>query len=82
MSTVVEGRKALWREAGVVPLAPDLYDAAAAAHEDTVSLVLTALSPLIGSFVMTCMMTTYRSLFPSYLDAHSRLLQTRQDGHS
>jgi dienelactone hydrolase len=123
-AAVVEGRKALWREAGVVPSEPDLYDAAAAAHEDTVakaagvlgtsyagmvahddlaalrvlaelpgvdgnrlgsigfsggggrSLMLAALSPLVRSFVVTCMMTTYRSLFPGYLDAHSWLLQT------
>ncbi|QCO99748.1 acetylesterase [Arthrobacter sp. 24S4-2] len=123
-SAVVEGRKALWREAGVVPSEADLYDAAAATHEDTVakaagvlgtsyagmvahddlaalrvlaglpgvdgkrvgsigfsggggrSLTLAALSPLVRSFVVTCMMTTYRSLFPSYLDAHSWLLQT------
>lgn len=123
-AAAVEGRKALWREAGVVPSETDLYDAAAAAHEDTVaktagllgtsfagmvahddlaalrvlaglpgvdagrlgaigfsggggrSLLLAALSPLVRSFVVTCMMTTYRSLFPSYLDAHSWLLQT------
>lgn len=123
-SAAVEGRKALWREAGVVPSEAELYDAAAAAHEDTVakaagvlgtsyagmvahddlaalrvladlpgvdanrlgsvgfsggggrSLMLAALSPLVKSFVVTCMMTTYRSLFPAYLDAHSWLLQT------
>jgi dienelactone hydrolase len=123
-SAFVEGRKALWREAGVVPSEAELYDAAAAAHEDTVakaagvlgtsyaglvahddlaalrvladlpgvdanrlgsigfsggggrSLMLAALSPLVKSFVVTCMMTTYCSLFPSYLDAHSWLLQT------
>ncbi|WP_309980309.1 acetylesterase [Arthrobacter oryzae] len=123
-AAVVNGRKALWREAGVVPSEADLYDAAAAAHEDTVakaagllgtsfagmvahddlaalrvlsgltgvdaarlgtvgfsggggrSLMLAALSPLVRSFVVTCMMTTYRSLFPSYVDAHSWLLQT------
>ena len=123
-AAAVEGRKALWREDGVVPSEAELYDAAAAAHEDTVakaagvlgtsfagmvahddlaalrvlaglpgvdagrlgtigfsggggrSLMLAALSPLVRSFVVTCMMTTYRSLFPSYLDAHSWLLQT------
>ena len=123
-AAVVKGCKALWREAGVVPSEADQYDAAAAAHEDTVakaagllgtsfagmvahddlaalrvlsglpgvdaarlgtvgfsggggrSLMLAALSPLVRSFVVTCMMTTYRSLFPSYLDAHSWLLQT------
>ncbi|CAN7484849.1 acetylesterase [Arthrobacter sp. LjRoot78] len=123
-AAVVEGRKSLWREAGVVPSETELYDAAAAAHEDTVakaagllgtsfagmvahddlaalhvlaglpgvdagrlgsvgfsggggrSLVLAALSPLVRSFVVTCMMTTYRSLVPAYLDAHSWLLQT------
>ena len=123
-ASVVAGRQALWREAGVVPSEAELYDAAAAAHEDTVakaagllgtsfagrvahddlaalhvlaglpgvdagrlgstgfsggggrSLVLAALSPLIRSFVVTCMMTTYRSLVPAYLDAHSWLLQT------
>jgi dienelactone hydrolase len=123
-AAVMEGRRALWREAGVVPSETELYDAAAAAHEDTVakaagllgtsfagmvahddlaalqvlaglpgvdagrlgsagfsggggrSLVLAALSPLVRSFVVTCMMTTYRSLVPAYLDAHSWLLQT------
>lgn len=107
-----------------MPSEADLYDAAAAAHEDTVakaagvlgtsyagmvahddlaalrvladlpgvdanrlgsigfsggggrSPMLAALSPLVKSFVVTCMMTTYRSLFPSYLDGHSWLLQT------
>lgn len=123
-SAVVEGRKALWREAGVVPSDEEEYDAAAAAHEDTVakaagvlgtsfagmvahddlaalrvlaglpgvdpgrlgtagfsggggrSRMLAALSPLVRACVVSCMMTTYRSLFPSYLDAHSWLLQT------
>lgn len=123
-SAVVEGRKALWREAGVVPSEEEQYDAAAAAHEDTVakaagllgtsfagmvahddlaalrvleglpgvdagrlgtigfsggggrSLMLAALSPLVRACVVSCMMTTYRSLFPAYLDAHSWLLQT------
>jgi dienelactone hydrolase len=123
-SAVVEGRKALWREAGVVPSDKEVYDAAAAAHEDTVakaagvlgtsfagmvahddlaalrvlaglpgvdpdrlgtagfsggggrSLMLAALSPLVRACVVSCMMTTYRSLFPAYLDAHSWLLQT------
>ena len=36
-SAVVEGRKALWREAGVVPSEEEEYDAAAAAHEETVA---------------------------------------------
>lgn len=40
------------------------------------SLMPAAISPLVKSFVVTCMMTTYRSMFPSYLDAHSWLLQT------
>lgn len=123
-SAVVEGRKALWREAGVVPSEAEQYDAAAAAHEDTVakaagllgtsfagmvahddlaalrvlaalpgvdagrlgtigfsggggrSLMLAALSPLVRTCVVSCMMTTYRSLLPAYLDAHSWLLQT------
>jgi predicted dehydrogenase/dienelactone hydrolase len=123
-AAAVDGRKALWREAGVEPSAAELYDAAAASHEDTVakaagllgtsfagmvahddlaalnvlaglpgvdagrlgcagfsggggrSLMLAALSPLIRSHVVTCMMTTFGSLFPTYLDAHSWLLQT------
>ncbi|WP_308470561.1 acetylesterase [Arthrobacter sp. ZGTC131] len=123
-SAIIEGRKALWREAGVVPSEAEQYDAAAAAHEDTVakaagllgtsfagmvahddlaalhvlaglpgvdagrlgtigfsggggrSLMLAALSPLVRTCVVSCMMTTYRSLFPAYLDAHSWLLQT------
>jgi dienelactone hydrolase len=40
------------------------------------SLALAALSPRIKSYVVTCMMTTFQSLLPSYLDAHSWLLQT------
>jgi dienelactone hydrolase len=40
------------------------------------SLLLAALSPKIRSYVVTCMMTTFESLLPAYLDAHSWLLQT------
>ncbi|GGI67951.1 acetylxylan esterase [Pseudarthrobacter scleromae] len=40
------------------------------------SLALAALSPRIKTYVVTCMMTTFQSLLPSYLDAHSWLLQT------
>ncbi|WP_324643064.1 acetylesterase [Pseudarthrobacter sp. LT1] len=40
------------------------------------SLALAALSPRIRAAVVTCMMTTFESLFPAYLDAHSWLLQT------
>jgi dienelactone hydrolase len=40
------------------------------------SLALAALSPRIRSYVVTCMMTTFHSLLPAYLDAHSWLLQT------
>ena len=40
------------------------------------SLALAALSPRIKSYVVTCMMTTFQSLLPAYLDAHSWLLQT------
>lgn len=40
------------------------------------SLALAALSPRIRAAVVTCMMTTFGSLFPAYLDAHSWLLQT------
>lgn len=40
------------------------------------SLALAALSPRITSYVVTCMMTTFQSLVPAYLDAHSWLLQT------
>jgi predicted dehydrogenase/dienelactone hydrolase len=123
-AAALNGRRALWREAGVQPSVAELYDAAAAAHEDTVakaagllgtsfagmvahddlaalnvlaglpgvddgrlgcagfsggggrSLIVAALSPLIRSHVVTCMMTTFGSLFPAYLDAHSWLLQT------
>lgn len=38
------------------------------------AMVLAALSPLVRSHVVTCMMTTLRSLLPSYLDSHSWLL--------
>lgn len=120
----LEARLAQWREAGVVPSDADLYNAAAAIHEDTVakaagllgtsfagmvahddlaaldvlaglpgvaadrlgcigfsggggrSLTLAALSPKVRSYVVTCMMTTFDSLVPAYLDAHSWLLQT------
>lgn len=40
------------------------------------SLALSVLSPRIRAAVVTCMMTTFESLFPAYLDAHSWLLQT------
>lgn len=40
------------------------------------SLALAALNPRIKSYVVTCMMTTFQSLLPAYLDAHSWLLQT------
>jgi dienelactone hydrolase len=40
------------------------------------ALALAALSPRIRNYVVTCMMTTFGSLFPAYLDAHSWLLQT------
>jgi dienelactone hydrolase len=123
-AAAVNGRQALWREAGVEPSPAELYDAAAAAHEETVAkaatllgssvagtvahddlaalgilstlpgvdsgrlgclgfsggggraLVLAALSPLIRSYVVTCMMTTFDSLLPAYLDAHSWLLHS------
>ncbi|WP_461164652.1 dienelactone hydrolase family protein [Arthrobacter sp. R4-81] len=122
--TALEARLAQWREAGVVPSEADLYNAAAAIHEDTVakaagllgtsfagmvahddlaaleilaglpgvasdrlgcigfsggggrSLTLAALSPRVRTYVVTCMMTTFDSLVPAYLDAHSWLLQT------
>lgn len=117
-------RQAQWRADGVVPTDAELYNAAAAIHEDTIakaagllgtsfagmvahddlaalevlagipgvdagrlgcigfsggggrSLVLAALSPRIRSYVVACMMTTFDSLLPGYLDAHSWLLQT------
>ncbi|ABM09706.1 acetylxylan esterase [Paenarthrobacter aurescens] len=123
-ANAVSGQQALWREAGVEPSAAEQYNAAAAAHEETVAkaatlmgttvagtvahddlaalgilaslpgvdadrlgclgfsggggraLVLAALSPLIRSYVVTCMMTTFASLLPAYLDAHSWLLHT------
>ena len=40
------------------------------------SLTLAGLSPRIKSYVVTCMMATFGSLLPAYLDAHSWLLQT------
>jgi dienelactone hydrolase len=40
------------------------------------SLALSVLSPSIRAAVVTCMMTTFESLLPAYLDAHSWLLQT------
>jgi dienelactone hydrolase len=40
------------------------------------SLTLAALSPRVRSYVVTCMMTTFDSLVPAYLDAHSWLMQT------
>lgn len=40
------------------------------------AVVLAALSPLIRSYVVTCMMTTFASLLPAYLDAHSWLLHS------
>lgn len=120
----VNRQQALWREAGVEPSTADLYNAAAADHEETVAkaatllgtsiagtvahddlaalgilaslpgvdperlgctgfsggggraMVLAALSPLIRSYVVTCMMTTFASLLPAYLDAHSWLLHS------
>ncbi|MDR6988078.1 dienelactone hydrolase [Paenarthrobacter nitroguajacolicus] len=123
-ASAVDGQRALWREAGVEPSAAELYNAAAAAHEETVAkaatllgssvagtvahddlaalgilatlpgvdsgrlgclgfsggggraMVLAALSPLVRSYVVTCMMTTFSSLLPAYLDAHSWLLHS------
>lgn len=40
------------------------------------ALMLAALSPVIRSYVVTCMMTTFASLLPAYLDAHSWLLHS------
>jgi dienelactone hydrolase len=40
------------------------------------SLTLAALSPRIRNYVVTCMMATFQSLLPAYLDAHSWLIQT------
>jgi dienelactone hydrolase len=40
------------------------------------SLALAALSPRIRNYVVTCMMATFGSLLPAYLDAHSWLLHT------
>jgi dienelactone hydrolase len=40
------------------------------------AVVLAALSPRIRTYVVTCMMATFSSLLPGYLDAHSWLLQT------
>ncbi|MFK4637986.1 dienelactone hydrolase family protein [Paenarthrobacter histidinolovorans] len=123
-ANAIDGQQALWREAGVEPSTQQRYDAAAAAHEETVAkaatlmgttvagtvahddlaalgvlaslpgvdqdriaclgfsggggraLLLAALSPVIRSYVVTCMMTTFASLLPAYLDAHSWLLHS------
>ncbi|MFJ5954394.1 acetylesterase [Paenarthrobacter sp. NPDC092416] len=123
-ANAVNGKRALWREAGVEPSKVEEYNAAAASHEETVAkaatllgssvagvaahddlaalgvlaalpgvdaqrlgclgfsggggraMVLAALSPLIRSYVVTCMMTTFDSLLPAYLDAHSWLLHS------
>ncbi|UZX04460.1 acetylxylan esterase [Arthrobacter sp. CDRTa11] len=40
------------------------------------ALTLAALSPRVRNYVVTCMMATFQSLLPAYLDAHSWLLQT------
>ncbi|MHC8608923.1 acetylesterase [Paenarthrobacter ureafaciens] len=40
------------------------------------ALILAGLSPLVRSYVVTCMMTTFASLLPAYLDAHSWLLHS------
>lgn len=40
------------------------------------AVLLAALSPAIRTYAVTAMMTTFKSLFPAYLDAHSWLLQT------
>lgn len=40
------------------------------------AMVLAALSPLVRSYVVTCMMTTFASLLPAYLDAHSWLMHS------
>ncbi|WP_286179440.1 acetylesterase [Arthrobacter sp. ISL-95] len=123
-ANAVNGQQAQRREAGVELSAAERYDAAAAAHEETVAkaatlmgttvagtvahddlaalgvlaslpgvdvdrlgclgfsggggraMVLGALSPLIRSYVVACMMTTFESLLPAYLDAHSWLLHS------
>lgn len=40
------------------------------------AMLLAALSPAIRAYAVTAMMTTFASLFPAHLDAHSWLLQT------
>lgn len=40
------------------------------------AVLLAALSPEIRAYAVTAMMTTFQSLLPAYLDAHSWLLQT------
>ncbi len=40
------------------------------------ALVLAALAPDVSACVVACMMTTFRALFPSYLEQHSWLLNT------
>lgn len=40
------------------------------------ALILSALAPDIASCVITCMMTTFESLLPAYLDRHSWLLNS------
>ncbi|MFJ4209715.1 dienelactone hydrolase family protein [Paenarthrobacter sp. NPDC089675] len=45
------GQEALWREAGVVPSAAERYDAAAAAHEETVAKAATLLGSTVAGTV-------------------------------
>lgn len=40
------------------------------------SMITAALSPTVRSHVICCMMTTFDSLLPAYLDAHSWLMHT------
>lgn len=40
------------------------------------AMLVAALAPIVRSHVVSCMMTTFESLLPAYLDAHSWLLHT------
>ncbi len=50
-ATAVSGQQSLWREAGVEPSAAELYDAPAAAHEETVAKAATLLGSSVAGTV-------------------------------
>nr|WP_240720879.1 acetylxylan esterase [Pseudarthrobacter sp. NamE2] len=62
--------------AGLPGVDPDRLGCAGFSGGGGRSVALAVLSPRIRASVVTCMMTTFQSLLPAYLDAHSWLLQT------